>query len=97
MKSDRWIGARRPMTSSKRQKLTPIMTSSTLNKIQNLTIFLIETTRPPASLEGLNSSLPQSARPWELWLCKNSARKAAHAGLKNRVGVLALLLRTFSV
>jgi len=56
------VGAQGPMMSSKMCKPTPIMTSST--KIQNFPFFKTRTTHS-ASLEGLNSSLDQSAG--ELW------------------------------
>jgi len=52
-----------PMTSSKNPKSTPFMTTPTnnLTQIEIFTLFLTETTRLSASLEGLNSSIAQPA------------------------------------
>jgi len=55
------------MTWTKKTKLTLIMTSQTKRSNPKLpNVFLLETRRLSASLEGLNSSLAQSAD--ELWL-----------------------------
>jgi len=63
------VGAQGLMTSSKCKqnvhKHTPIMSTSIKKRHPKLIYFLLQTTRLSPSLEGLNSSLAQSAA--ELW------------------------------
>ena len=66
----RWVGAQGKVTIAKKvRKPPPIMMSPTSNpKPKTKSFILIQTRRLAESVDGLNSSLAQSAG--ELWNCK---------------------------